>query len=564
MIEKELSQFIQALRAQLFSDGVSISRFITEETYLGGKKFSYKDHEFQEYIAEVVEKSFGKVVSVAKLSQVGLSELFNRIILAIAATRPGTGGIVSFPSKSFSQEVFKTRLSPIIDESPRLAALIDRNVDSASVKKFYNNSILYALGGNESTGSRNTLLNRPANLLLVDEFDRQSLAIITGYRSRMTHTVPSERLVLNISTPTVAGIGIDAEIAESYELHTPWILCECGHEFLGDYYKHIRIPDYEGDLRLLTKAAANKMRIQEAYLECPECKCKLYKHNKKTVWKVTYNDEGVRNKIGIVLDPFVAMGFLEIPDLVEASFTFSSSVEFLNQGLGKVADLKDSSIQRETIHFKHDNPPGLDIFGLDMGKMCHYMRGKLKYDTTIHVCDYQVVHLPEVEDFLASEFKSHYFAAGVVDSMPYADLIYRLVKLYPRLYSAIYTDPVTPRPDMFTLTMTDKYEELVRQVAINKNMAMNTFANDLDYLYTFEPLTSMDTMVQHFLDMRKVRDFNFEEVRYKWTKSAKGSDHFFHSAIYLFMASKLAMANLQHTFAVPIDIKAFRTNLAKK
>ncbi len=171
--------FLASLKAQLDPRSATYKAFITDHTYLEGKNFSFRDHEFQEYVIDVVENNPGCTFSISKCSQIGLSEIFNRLILAKMAVKPGTSVIVSFPSITFSQEVFKTRLSSVISSSPQLSALKDPNNDSASVKAFHNDSIAYALGGSEK--SRSSLLNRPIDTVFVDEYDRQDPDVVSGY-----------------------------------------------------------------------------------------------------------------------------------------------------------------------------------------------------------------------------------------------------------------------------------------------------------------------------------------------------------------------------------------------
>jgi hypothetical protein len=546
--------FLTSIQAQLSPDSLSFRKFLTEKTYIGGELFSFVDHEFQDYVTEIVENNIGCTISVAQCSQIGLSEIFNRIILARMAVRPRTSALVSFPSKSFSQEVLKTRFASIIRESPTLRSLINHDNDSASVKEFHNGSIMYALGG--SSQSVTTLLNRPIDTILIDERDRQDPDIVSGYRSRMTHTPPHERLIINISTPTADGIGIDAEIKESYEVHTPWIRCTyCTHEFIGDFYEHIVIPGYDEPLQQLTKAKASQLNLENAYLECPSCKGELDNSTKETVWKVTYNEQGVKKKIGIYIDPFAAMGFITIPDLVESSTTYTSHVEFLNQGLGKTADKNDSSISPGALVFNNDPAAGMHVFGLDLGKLCHFMHGVLKSDTTVHVVEAHIVRLSELGEFMEEQHRKYTFGAGVLDSQPYTDLVYKYIKKYPRLFSAIYVSPTTPIPEMYKLKMTDKHNELVRQITINKNMAMDAFAGSLQDFYTFQTSPMDAAILKHFTDMRRVRDYRFNEMIYKWVKSSKGEDHFWHTGMYLFMATKLALAGLNTTAAVPVTIK---------
>jgi len=561
MIEKELSQFIQALRAQLFSDGVSFVDFIKKETYIDGHKYSFKNHEFQEYILRLVEDNPGGTFVVKKCSQIGISEVCNRLILALMAIRPGTGVILSLPSKSFAQEVFKTRISTVISDSPALSSMVCRDVDSASVKLFNNNSIVYALGGNQS--SKGTLLNRKVGTICIDEFDRQDIDVITGYTSRTSHVPEIEQYRIYISTPTVSGIGIDSEYEECSIKHIPYIGCKCGHEFVGDYYTHVRLPGYEKNLRFLTKFDASKLDTSRAYLECPECKGAITPEDKRTVWKIEINPEGVKGKIGVALDPFVAMGFISMKKIVEASFTYTSLVEFTNQSLGKTADLSDSSISVNSIHFLHDDCQGIPIAGLDLGKLNYWVEGVLKYDTSLHVKKIEIIPLSNLKEFVRNRFHGTYFGAVVMDAQPYTSLVYELVREFPQLFSAIYVDQAAPKPELFTLTLNDKYNEVVRQVAINKNMIMNNFAETLNDFYTFEPTEHKELLINHYTNMRKTRDYRFEDFRQKWVKPERGDDHLFHASIYFSMAAKLAQAGLSRTYAIPVTIKAFRTEGVK-
>lgn len=547
--------FLESLRAQL-NNTTSIATFLESETYLGGQRFSFKGHEFQRYLCDLIEANPGYTLNVVKNSQIGLSEWANRVVLAFMAIIPGASVLVSFPSRTMSQEVLKTRISSIIQESPRLQGLINRDIDSASAKAFLNGSIMYALGGNKQSPS--SLLNRPIRFCLIDELDRQDIDIVTGYRSRMTHTLPEKRVIIKISTPTVQGIGIDAEFNESREQHVGLTECNhCGHVFEPDYYVHVKIPGYDEPLLLLTKAKAAVIPIDEAYLECPGCEKAIDKP--KLVWRIDINPVGVKKSIGVRLSPFCAPDFISMPDLVESSLTYSSHVEFMNQGLGKVTDLKDSSIQREHIHFAHlPMAPAQHIFSCDMGKLCYFMKGRLLADTTMHVDEMHVIKLAELEEFLEDQHKKTVFSAAVMDSQPYSDLVYRLVKKYQRLYSAIYVSPSQPIPELFKLKLTDKHNEVVRQVSINKGPMMDLMANSLNSFISFEPSPLEGTLVKHLLDIRRVRDYRFEEMIYTWMKSKTGEDHLYHSLVYFFTAAKLAAADIVDEMLMPTAIFKFK------
>jgi endogenous inhibitor of DNA gyrase (YacG/DUF329 family) len=553
-MKKIYEDFLESIKAQLSTNFATYERFMLEETYLNGNKFSFLGHDYQQYCTKLVEDNPGFYFYIMKCSQIGLSEWANRMVLSRMGIRAGTSAVISFPTKTFAQEVMKTRLTSVIDESPRLRSLLSTSVDSASVKAFVNNSIIYALGGNMTQSGRSlTLLNRPVDTLLVDEYDKQDLKIISGYRSRMKHTPAVERLLLNISTPTVAGIGISAEIDECRTVHTPWILHKtCGHEFIGDFFADVFVPGFNQPIRQLSKTAASKLDLSLTYLKCPGCGKPILDSDRGVVWHVTTNDEGVAKKIGVVLDPFVASSFISMTDLVESFLEYTSTVEFLNQELGKTADKADSTIDVSKVVVCKSTTPGQYIFGLDLGKNCHYMRGVLHNDSTVHVEHKEIIKLSDLELFIEEQHKQFSFTCGVMDSMPYTDLVYRMVKKYPRLFSAIYSSPNPPRPELYRLTQSDKYDEFVRQVNINKPLAMDSFAGCLSDFYTFDNCPLHEIMLKHFGDMRRVRDYRFEEMIYTWVKSRKGDDHFWHTAIYTYIAGKLAYANVAEAGAVDV------------
>ncbi len=550
--------FFFSLKTRLDPTASTISHYITNKTFLNGKKFSFKGHEYQKFLTTLIEDNPGFTHVWKKPSQIGLSELANRIILSRMALKHGEGVLISFPSKLFSQEVIKTRIADIISESPELKTLQDPNVDSASAKKFTNNSILYGLSGNK--GSNSSLLNRPIATVLVDEVDRQHIDVYSGFRSRQTHTLPLDRLNILISTPTAPGVGIDSEFDDCHVQYQAMLRCKgCGHEFDPDYYNDVHIPGYNESLKLLTKPKAARLDLTESYLECPGCKEHLEHSNTEVFYEKTINEEGTKKRIGVALTPFVALSFITIPDLVESSITYTSYVEFLNQGLGKTANLRDSSIPLDHIIFKPEVAKGIRIVGLDLGKMCAFTSGVLKPDTTIYVDHVEYIMLHKLQDFIKEFFQAYPVSAAVMDSLPYSDLVYKMIPLYPRLFSAIYSDQIPQPPELYKVKMQDKHNQLVRQVNITKNKMMELLASSIEDFITFAPTPLNNEIVDHITSMRRVRDYRYQELIFRWIKPRDGNDHFFHSLIYLYTASKLAFADFGYSGAVtPLSISKFR------
>jgi hypothetical protein len=370
-----------------------------------------------------------------------------------------------------------------------------------------------------------------------------------------------------ISTPTVSDFGIDREVKECGVIHEPLVVCRCcGNIFLPDYYEDVVIPDYNESLLLITKSTISGLRVDDAYLRCPECKDNADQDERQMTWVITRNEEFPATNIGVKLNPWVAHSFIKLPDLIRASVQFTNQVEWLNQGLGKTALLSDSALDRSIFTFdSRPTPTGINVFGLDMGKRCSWMQGVLQNDTTIRVTEAKVVPLNELEEFLVNKHKEFAFSCGVMDQQPFADMAYRLVRKYPRLYSCIYLNPTVPIPELYKIKQNDKFGELIRQVALNKTLGFDTFFDMLQHQVSFQSSELDGTILMHFLSLRKVRDYTRgDEINYAWVKTSR-EDHFAHAYIYLMTAAKLAMSGANNIFgAIPICIGKLNVDMARE
>ena len=126
-------QHISRLRSSLSAHSPdSICEFITEHTYLRGKKFSFEGHEYQEEILRDPSRN----IVITKSAQIGISEMSARLAVARAVLINGFSTIYTLPSASAAQSFMKTRISPIVDSSPYLRELVSLDVDNSSVKRF--------------------------------------------------------------------------------------------------------------------------------------------------------------------------------------------------------------------------------------------------------------------------------------------------------------------------------------------------------------------------------------------------------------------------------------------
>jgi len=447
-----------------------------------------------------------------------------------------------------------------VRSSKVLRELSDPRVDSASVKQFINGSILYALGAGEQSGE-SSLINRPIKLVCIDELDRCSMDIVTGFRSRQTHSVHKPRIY--ISTPTYEGLGIDGE-SEDAEIHRNVVkCCHCSHHFFPDYYEHVCLPGFDQPLELLTKADVDSnvaINLDEAYLFCPKClkQPDLSPKHREFVIE-TAQKSTIERKICIKLSPFDAPGFIKTPDLIRSSFIYSDNNEFRNQALGLPVKASDSSIDRNLLRFENVEVPSdaVTVAGLDMGKLCHLILLSITPSNHIIVHSPEIIPLELIPEEMQDLFhgpSSRHIASLVVDSQPYTDTVNKLVTLHPQVWSALYSVPVQPKPELYWLKTEEEPEDAnnpykianrvadykVRQITINKNPFFDYTAGLLQSEQLKFKSGPYDLQVlNHVLDMRRIRDHRYSDMRYKWVKSKKGADHFFHAINYGIAAFKL-------------------------
>ena len=110
MTTPQAAQFLQRLQDSV-SDVYSLSHldtWIEKKTYLDGRKFSFKNHEFQRsIIQDACETSI-----VVKCAQIGLSEILARWTLAACATQNDFTVIYTFPTTNDAEKFCKTRIDP--------------------------------------------------------------------------------------------------------------------------------------------------------------------------------------------------------------------------------------------------------------------------------------------------------------------------------------------------------------------------------------------------------------------------------------------------------------------
>jgi hypothetical protein len=149
-------------------------------------------------------------------------------------------------------------------ESPYLREA-SNGTDSIEVKQF-GTSFLYLKGA----ASTNAPISIPTDMLIHDELDFSD--------SHRDHAVPV--------APDALAVQVQGEVEhadDSRKGYRPGVSCvragtyqfvkcnHCGHQFIPDFFAHVRIPDYSGELLDITRANLHCVDYKEAFVECPNC-----------------------------------------------------------------------------------------------------------------------------------------------------------------------------------------------------------------------------------------------------------------------------------------------------
>lgn len=532
-----------------------VPEWICKNTRLDGKPFSFVGHEYQLRIL----RSPAPVVVVKKCSQVGISELMARRLLALTNLIDNFTAIFTLPTVDFARKFTKTRIDPIISNSEYLKSRIHTSLDNSEVKQFGDNNFLYIRG----TFGANQAISVPADMVAHDEVDFSNPDALSSFQSRLTHS--TYRWKMLVSTPTVAKVGVSGHFDASRRFYN-FVKCHhCGHFFLPDFSKHIILPGFDGHLLELTRDTIHKYAVDDAYLACPQCGNEPDLSPEHRDW-VCENSEERHDAEGFQVQPFDAPTVVSIPYLLRASVSYKRKVDFINFNLGKEAEDADSGITEADLAMMFGprvNSYHTHVMGVDMGQECHIViSGVCGYDR-MDIVHTEIVHYSKVADRVGQLIHLYRILAVVVDSQPYVETVYRLQQAHQQVFGSVYV--TSKNLDTFTLRARDDTEEEsrglleVRQVNVNRNKA---FDGLLEYIRAGNlhicNTEHEEKFKTHLQDMKRVRDIRAYEESYLWQKSAQGDDHFFHALLYCWVAFKLRGLDITDVSSLPVGVFSFR------
>jgi hypothetical protein len=517
-----------------------LAKWVETETFINGKPYSFKDHEFQERILS----DESQIIVIRKCSQVGMSETSLRLALGLVSIMQNFSLIYVFPTASFSQMYVKTRLNPIINGSPFLRSAVRNSdgADSAEVKQLGAGGFLYFRGASSDTAA----ISVAADAVIFDEYSFANQDIAGQFQSRLTHSQHKIRTYL--STPTYPGDPIDAAFQDSRR-HWNFVKCHhCGHQFCPSYLEHVKIPGYDDELRRITKATLARIRWEEAVLLCPHCGRAPSLQPENREWVV---ENSLENHLaaGYQVQPFDAPNVIPTSYLVQASTSYARWADFVNFNLGLTAEDADSGITPQDVDNAmiemEASPFSTHVIGGDMGLVCRLFVAGITSKEELVIVHTEQIPIGDFRRRYAELSRQYRVTSKVLDAQPYVETLLNLQQTDRNLFAAYF---VTKKGIAIYDTVSREENEkegktALRQISVNKHAALDLLLDELraGKILIRKTADAPDIKAQMTASKRSKKVTEDGQLSV-WNKPSNGDDHFHYALLYTWLAAQIRVA----------------------
>lgn len=508
------------------------------------KPWSFDEHEFQ---LEIVDSQHPRN-DIQKASQIGVSEVLVRTMLALLVKKAGIHAIYSLPDATFAKKFAPARFDPIIAASKKLKRLVDRDLNNNEIKKI-GSSYLYIVGSQKESQSIST----PASVLFKDEVAYSNKEVIGTLNSRLGHLRRGEEIVYGFSTPLLPGSDINHDFEQGTKDSYMCYHDACNTWVVVDPILHIRVPGLQVPIEMFSKddLKDTRVKIEEAYVECSHCKKPITIGNladpNKRAWVPEYPDRYTRS--------FDA-NFLVLPSIRTPSrvlydrANYRSTGKWVNFAIGRPAESADMRITTEAVERcfqitavspeESEKIPQLNVvMGMDIGKTGHLVVAR-KQPGRLEVIH---VELPrqDPDNYLAQCFtvrnRQYRARKGVIDAGPEFTVVTQ-VQTKVR-YNSVLGCYFTRGAGKSDLSFYEVQEER-GVVLVQRTKAFDEFISEFNKGNVLLPRNSPHEPLirQHLINLARVTDFDaVGEETARWVST--GPDHFLFAIFYCWLAADM-------------------------
>lgn len=510
--------------------------WISKNTFLKGKPWSFKNHEFQIAIA----KDQSNQKRVKKCSQVGLTELQIRLALAYLRVSNGRSLMYVLPFTKMAQRISQSRIEPVIEESPSLTSSLIAGANSALYKRI-GNSHLYVGGADKPTEA----ISAPLDKLVIDERDFCRERVLGIYNSRMRHTEDGAEMRDEFSTPSISNFGISAGYNGSDQKR---YLCKCAHcnQYQAvEFEDQIVIPGYSGLIKDLEKEdfTFHRYEFDKAYLRCIRCGKELDSSlgdPSRRQWVAKFPGRSIS---GYSVVPSDVPKYNATPRVILQMADYSSPQDYWNFVLGKELDTNDNKINNEIAKELFTGEmlgSGENMcVGIDVGKSVHIMVGKKINGLRCVVNIYKIsFKTSDVFAEICNILDAFKFDLCTIDAQPDISLPNRLIEKYgeQRVHACYYVKGKKASSEIYEL------DEETGQVNAARTRGFDSMVKAVNKKGFEFPRVDDDMkkeVLEHFQQIARKEEYDAEgEKVAKWVKLSE-SDHYFHSLFYLHLSMEM-------------------------
>ena len=522
--------YIQALAEKIASQKTetNIAEWVCNHTTLGGKPFNFKNHLYQVDLINDMHPN----MCCKKLSQVGMTEIQIRKMLAFMSMNPGTRVIYTFPNLTLRDNNSKTRIRPLIDmDFPDKTVGGDKQIRTNELIQV-NSSFLYI-----SSGSESDVTSTPGDMVLNDEIDLGDSDFYSLVNSRLQAS--SWKIKQSFSTPTFSGFGVSLEYQNS-DQREYFIKCpHCGHWHVPQYdLDSVFIPDLPNYIQKLTdirEELAVDLDLDNAYVMCSKCHKPL-----------EMSDDSIREWVPRYPSRIHARGYQIRPfstHTLSVRYLVMTMADYIKKGkirrgyntvLGEEyseGDVRiDEMLIRNCFKSRLVQPISKDrpcYIGIDMGIVCHIV-----VVTEGAALEFIRTNWENLKNKVQELEEKYNIVAGAIDRYPYTPLSNEIRDMTNgRIQPVVYGTGKVAEPKV-------EADKSISYYNCNRTMALDEVKTlisngEIDF---YGYLDQEDIIVEHLRDM--VREESEGEKQPEWRK-LNGNDHFFHALGYALLAKKI-------------------------
>lgn len=536
-------------------------------------KMSFKDHEFQ---IDIV-KSTAHKQSTIKISQAGMTEASIRKALGLATLRQKVHLIYTLPTASFARKIAKTRVDTIIEQSPIMSSMLDKNVDSTEIKRL-GDSFVYFQG----TFSEKSAISVPASYVISDEVDFSDQDVLSDYKSRLGHQDEDESFIARFSTPTVDGFSISEDYSASSQGHYA-VKCLCCNTWqTPGFLEHVVIPDIDMGVPDLTREYAlehkDKGVFDNAYVYCPNCKKDLWESlcdPSRRAWVHAY-PQRVKDHEGFRVTPFDVPRINSVTKTLKEITEYRRLASWYNYKLGLTysdnTNKFNTDITRRNITLTYgEGATGL-CMGVDIGKQTWVIVGKPYYDPLTHqVNGADILFYGRIDhtklgigETIGSEIIKVQNKYGVISSVIDAAPDFTTAKIVKdnqqkgATYGAYYTGEATFSKKMTYYEVKDSLHTVnaARTSSLDLVCEINNRGG-----FKFVKSPESDTLLSHLSAVSRVEPENMP-TEPRWVKIGNRDDHYVHALNYFCLAADISHNRDPGDVSISLPLTLSKVNIA--